>query len=146
MAFVTHGIRSFMKTGAVHPDIQDQESLKRILNKTERDLRAAAVPGIKSDLLIDLVRFDLTIIGLYSLYMGRHGILKGSELKKGHMAGHDILKSIFAAVNSVGRLLDRVDWLKGKEGPQLDYIIAEIKGKRKKNVSKGKKTKRNTGK
>lgn len=142
MGKITHGIRSFKRTGNVHPAVKDQENLTRILNKVERDLRTAAVYGIKNDILIDLIRFDLSIIGLYSLYMGRHGILKSSELQKGHMAGHDILKSIFAAVNSVGRLLDRVDWLKGKEGPQLDYIIAEIKGKRKNvKISKSKKNK-----
>lgn len=135
MANVTHGIRGFMKTGKIHPGVKQQESLTRILNKIERDLRAAAVPGVKNDILIDLVRFDLTIIGLYSLYMGEHGILQYKALREGNLAGHDILKAIFAAVNSVGRLLDRVDWKKGEDMPQLASIIAEIKEKR---VSKAK--------
>ena len=115
MGKIVHGIQSFKKTGKIHPSLVKQDQLKRILNKTERALRAAAEPTIKNDILIDLIR-----------------LLKGDELDKGHMAGHDILRSVFSAVNSVGRLLDRVDWKGGKEAPNLEVIIAEIADKRKK--------------
>ena len=132
MGEITHGISYYRLRGEIHPSVWQRRKLKRAVERTVEDLRAAAVPGPKSDILIDLIRFDLTIIGLYSVYISKYGTFKEGEIKKGNLKSHDILKEVFAAVNSCGRLLDRMEWKKGEDVPTIEAITAEIIAKRKK--------------
>ena len=131
MPKITHGIVSFQETGKIHPSIWQRRKLKRALDSVEDSLRTATIPGPKNDILIDMIRFNLTIIGLYSTYISKYGTFREEDLKKKKLESHGILKTVFAAINTTGRLLDRVEWKKGEDTPALEKVVAEIVAKRK---------------
>ena len=97
----------------------------------ERNYAVARKVLWKNDILIDLLRFNLTVIGLYSLYISKYGAFREEDLKKKKLESHGILKTVFAAINTTGRLLDRVEWKKGEDTPALEKVVAEIVAKRK---------------
>lgn len=129
---LTHGIVFFQGTGKIHPSIYHRRKLKNALNKLEDSLRAAAVLHPKNDILIDLIRFNLTIVGLYSYYISMYGPFREDDLKKKRLESHGILKTVFASINTIGRLLDRVEWKESEDAPRLEDVIEGIVQKRKK--------------
>jgi hypothetical protein len=132
VGIVRHGIDTFRKTGRIHPAITHRRGLIRTLNKVEDDMRAAAEDTIKNSILIDIARQQLGIIGLSGLYLGEHGLFLEGRLQAGKVEPQSIMKTLFAAWNSLRLTLDRIVWKKSDGSLTVEGIVARITAEKRK--------------
>ncbi|MBA7611600.1 hypothetical protein ES703_18828 [subsurface metagenome] len=145
MSDPTHGIIQFKATGVVSEKVKGRKRLISSLNRLEKELKLAVRhDNIKSDIQIGLLRYCLTITGLFSLYSEEVGLFDPGELRKHRLEPQPVFKFILPAINTASRILERLDCgvkvedaMKRIEKDQKEYLD-RVNGKRKRKKTKGK--------
>lgn len=111
MGLTTHGITQFKSRGTIDERIKGRRKLTMGLNRIERELKSAVrVNNIKSDLQISLLKYELTIVGLFTLFAEEVGMLDPGELRKHRLVPQPVFHyAIQPALVAAGRILKDLD-------------------------------------
>lgn len=145
MTKLTHGIMQFKATGVISEKVKGRKRLISSLNRLEKELKAAVKhDNIKSDVQIGLLRYCLTITGLFSLYSEQVGLFDPNELRRHRLVPQPVFKFILPAINTASRILERLDCgvkvedaMRRIEQDQAEYL-GRVDGKRKRRKGKEK--------
>jgi len=122
MSKITHGIYHFLKTGEFHPSIRSRARLKKELEKLGEDLRQN-IPdlNVQKEILLNESLFCIGVLWLARLYIGKVGIFKEEELKKGVLDLQPYLgKQMISFLNTVRQNLLAL----GLESKEADKVLA----------------------
>lgn len=144
MSTLSHGIMKFGATGVIAEKIKGRKSLVIALNKLEKQLKQAVrAKNVQSDIQISLLRYQLSIIGLFNLYIQEVGIFDPRELKRYRLVPQPVFRFLHPAICSASKILNtldcgasEIDTMKAIKIDQQDYL-GRIYGKKKGTKTKG---------
>lgn len=118
---VKHGITHYLKHGKFHPSIRSRRILTRTLDVLRDDLRAE-IPDISvgKEVILNETMRCLAVIWLTSLYVGKHGLFREDELKRGVLQLHPVMERALVSYEAlICKNLERLG-LDGRKADTLD--------------------------